>query len=260
MAPGLRMLKAAEHISESPSVKTMRFDEPIQGIPGQFVMVWVPGVDEFPMSLSYFGERPGMTYQVVGEGTKALARTPVGGFVGIRGPYGRGFDIKGKKVMVVAGGMGIAPTAPLVELATKDGASVHLALGARTASELVFERRCADAGATVSVSTDDGTKGFSGLVTSLAESIMDEGRHDSVYVCGPERMIWSMMAPCRTRGLPMQASVERIMKCGIGICDSCALDGKHVCKDGPVFDIQELERFPEFGKTKLDRTGKRTGI
>jgi dihydroorotate dehydrogenase electron transfer subunit len=260
MAPNLRMLKVAEHISESPSVKTIRFEEPIDGIPGQFVMVWVPGVDEFPMSVSYFGERPGMTYQVLGEGTEALASTPVGGRVGIRGPYGRGFEIKGKKVMVVAGGMGIAPTAPLVERATSTGVAVRLALGARTASELVFERRCEDAGATVSVSTDDGTKGFAGLVTSLAESIMDKERHDSVYVCGPEKMISSMVASCRTKGLPMQASVERIMKCGIGICDSCALDGKHVCKDGPVFDLQELERFAEFGKTKLDRTGRRTDI
>lgn len=260
MAQDLRMLRIVEHRSESPSIRTMRLDGSIDGVPGQFVMVWVPGVDEFPMSVSYFGDRLGVTYQVVGEGTRALAKVPEGGLVGIRGPYGKGFEIDGKRILVIAGGVGIAPTAPLVEAAVAEGATVDLVLGARTASELVFEDRCSDAGANVTVSTDDGSKGHAGFVTSLAPSVMDAGRHDSVYTCGPERMIAAVAALCKARGLPMQASVERIMKCGIGVCDSCALDGKHVCTDGPVFSLGELERFKEFGRTRLDRTGRKTDI
>ena len=260
MTPGLRMFRIAEHISESASTKTIRFDGTMDARPGQFVMVWVPGVDEFPMSLSYMGARFGITYQIVGDGTAALSRMPKGGLVGIRGPLGRGFSASGRNVLVVAGGAGIAPTAPLVEAAAKGGASVDLVLGARTAAELVFERRCAEAGAKVHVATDDGTKGYAGFATGLASELLGAHGYDSIYTCGPERMIAVMRDICRDRGLPLQASVERIMKCGIGICDSCALDGKHVCTDGPVFDLGDLERFEEFGKTRLDRAGRKTGI
>jgi dihydroorotate dehydrogenase electron transfer subunit len=254
------MLRVAENRRETPSMMTMRFPGAMDAQPGQFVMVWVPGVDEFPMSLSYTGEGFGITYQVVGDGTRALSRAAKGDVIGIRGPFGRGFTISGKRTLVVAGGAGIAPTAPLVEKAARAGVAVHLALGARTSTELVFEERCVAAGAAVHISTDDGSKGHSGLVTGLASSLLEKTQYDSVYACGPERMITTMMGICRKKGLPVQASVERIMKCGIGVCDSCALDGKHVCKDGPVFSLGELETFKELGKTRLDRTGRKTGI
>lgn len=260
MAPGLRMLRTAEQVDESRSTRTIRFEGEMDAQPGQFAMIWVPGVDEFPMSLSYMGRRFGVTYQVVGEGTRALSRTPEGGLVGMRGPFGRGFSVKGERLLVVAGGVGIAPTAPLVEVALRGGAAVDLVLGARTEAELVFERRCAEAGAEVHVSTDDGTKGRKGFATDLASELVGKERYDHVYACGPERMIHAMMRVCRDEGLPMQASVERIMKCGIGVCDSCALDGRHVCTDGPVFDRNELERFEEFGRTRLDRTGRKVDI
>ncbi len=260
MATGPRMARVVGHGDESPTTRTMRLAGPVEADPGQFVMVWVPGVDEFPMSLSYMGDPYGITYQVVGDGTRALSRVAEGDEVGIRGPFGRGFVLHGKRMLVVAGGAGIAPTAPLVERATLGGAEVHVALGARTAAELVFEDRCTKAGAAVHVSTDDGSKGRSGLVTELASSLMEKGRYDQVYACGPERMITSVMGMCRSKGLPLQASVERIMKCGIGVCDSCALDGKHVCRDGPVFALDDLERFVELGKTRLDRSGRRVRI
>ena len=260
MTPGLRMLRVAEHRNETPWTKTMRFKDTVDARPGQFVMVWVPGVDEFPMSISYMGDRFGITYQIVGDGTKALSKAAEGDIIGIRGPFGRGFSITGKRILVVAGGAGIAPTAPLVEAATKKGVAVRLVLGAKSSAELVFENRCAAAGAEVHVSTDDGSKGQKGFATGLASSLIEKERYDSVYACGPERMITAMTDICRKKGLPMQASVERIMKCGIGVCDSCALDGKHVCTDGPVFDLEELEKFSELGKTRLDRTGRKTGI
>ena len=260
MTPGVRMLRVAEHYDETHWTKTMRFTGTLDAIPGQFVMVWVPGVDEFPMSLSYMGDRFGITYQIVGDGTRALSKAAKGDVIGIRGPFGRGFSITGKRILVVAGGAGIAPTAPLVEIATKKGAAVSLVLGAKSSAELVFEDRCAAAGAKVHISTDDGSKGHAGFATGLASSLLEKERYDSVYACGPEKMITAMIGICRKKGVPMQASVERIMKCGIGICDSCALDGKHVCTDGPVFVLEELERFGELGKTRLDRTGRKIGI
>lgn len=241
-------------------MKTIRFAEKLDGVPGQFVMVWVPGVDEFPMSLSFTGNRFGITYQIVGDGTRSLAEKLPGDKIGIRGPYGHGFTAKGKNLLLVGGGAGMAPIGPLVELSRNRKARVDLVLGAKTREELLFEKRSTKSGASVHVSTDDGTKGFKGLATELAESIMATKKFDLICACGPEKMIAKLVGIASKKKTPMEASLERLMKCGIGVCDSCALDGKHVCKDGPVFSDKELKRFDEFGKTKLDPAGRKVPI
>ena len=252
------MLKIKRHISETPSVKTIRFEGKLDATPGQFVMVWVPGVDEFPMSVSYPGVNFGITYQILGEGTKALGNKRIGEKIGIRGPYGNGFEVKGKSLLVVAGGLGMAPLAPVLELAKKS--SVDLVLGARTSAELLFEKRAKSAGAKVHVTTDDGSKGFKGFASALAMELLDDNRYDCVYTCGPEKMISKVLDSASKHKTPVQASLERIMKCGIGICDSCALDGKPVCKDGPVFASTELKGFEELGRTKLDQSGRKVPV
>jgi dihydroorotate dehydrogenase electron transfer subunit len=254
------MFKIVENRVETPSTKTMIFEEGLRATSGQFVMVWVPGVDEFPMSVSYSGDRLGVTYQIIGEGTKALASKCPGEKVGIRGPYGKGFAIHGKRLLVVAGGLGMAPLGLFVEEATSHGAKVDVVLGARSSKELLFEGRAARAGARVHISTDDGSKGFKGLATQLAAEVLEKDRFDCVYTCGPEKMIVGLLTLADKKGVPMQASLERIMKCGIGICDSCALDGKHVCRDGPVFNERELRSFSELGKTKLDMCGRKVVV
>lgn len=232
----------------------------MEAVPGQFVMVWVPGVDEFPMSVSYSGERFGFTYQIVGEGTKALATMKTGDKVGIRGPYGRGFSIRGKRMLVVGGGAGMAPLGLLIEEAAGHGASVSAVIGARTSKELLFEKRSAAAKARILVSTDDGSKGFKGLATELATDLITKEAFDSMCACGPERMIVGLLGISRKESIPMQASLERLMKCGIGICDSCAIDGRHVCRDGPVFFDDDLTSFNELGKTKLDPSGRKIPV
>lgn len=253
-------MRVRDHVRETPLMRTIRFAEKLDAEPGQFVMVWTPGIDEFPMSVSYAGNRFGITYQIVGDGTKALAATRTGERIGIRGPYGRGFALRGRKALLVAGGAGMAPIAPLLEIAARKKISVDLVLGARTKEELLFERRAARAGAKIHISTDDGTKGFKGLATELADRVLSQRRFDGVYVCGPEKMAAKMMNLATRKRVPMQASLERVMKCGIGICDSCALDGMHVCKDGPVFSLKELRGFEEFGKTKLDQSGRKVPV
>ena len=254
------MLKIKEHTRETPLIRTIRFQEKLPATPAQFVMVWVPGVDEFPMSVSYVGSRFGITYQIIGEGTKALSALKTGDKIGIRGPYGRGFTLKGKRILVVAGGAGMAPIVPLLEEAAKRRIRTDLVLGARTKEELLFERRAAKSGATIHISTDDGTKGFKGFATELAWSLLQAKKYDAIYACGPEKMAAKLMDMAARKRTPMEASLERIMKCGIGICDSCALDGKHVCKDGPVFSIKELRSFDDFGMTKLDQSGRKVPI
>ncbi len=241
-------------------MKTIRFKETLIATPGQFVMVWVPGVDEVPMSVSYTGDRCGITYQIVGDGTKALALKKPGDKIGMRGPYGKGFSIAGKRLLFVAGGAGMAPLAPLVETASARGATVDIVLGARTRQELLFESRAAVAGARMHVSTDDGSIGFKGLATELAQIVVSKHGFDCMYACGPEKMLVKLLTIATEKGIPMQASLERMMKCGIGICDSCAIDGAHVCRDGPVFGDKDLRRFQELGKSKLDPAGRKVPI
>lgn len=260
MARGIRMMTIHEHRNETPNVRTILFKEKLMSKPGQFVMVWVPGVDEFPMSASHTVPRLGITYQILGPGTKALASRKPGEKVGIRGPYGTGFTLKGKSILGVAGGVGIASLAPFLELALTKGASVDLVLGAKTAKELVFNARMADAGVKVHISTDDGSSGFRGLATELAKEILSGQRYDSIYACGPERMLVGVLALAGKHKVPLQASLERYMKCGIGICDSCAIDGRHVCRDGPVFSDTDLRTFGDLGKTKLDPSGRKVPI
>ena len=254
------MFKVKRHIYETSSTKTVRFDGSLGAIPGQFAMVWVPGVDEFPMSVSYPGRDFGITYQILGEGTKALGKKRAGEIVGIRGSYGNGFTVSKKRLLVVAGGLGMAPLAPLIELARKKKATVDLVIGARTSKELLFERRAKAAGATVEIATDDGTKGFKGFASELARELIEKSLYDCVYTCGPEKMMVKVFDIASREGIPVQASLERIMKCGIGICDSCAIDGVHVCKDGPVFSSARLGKFKDFGRTKLDPAGRKVPV
>ena len=254
------MLKVLRQIDETPTIRTVMLKGGIAAVPGQFVMVWVPGVDEFPMSVSYIGSTTGITYQVVGEGTKALASMRPGEFVGIRGPYGNGFKVSGRRVLVVAGRTGMAPLAPLVTEAGRARRRADVVIGARTADELLFAERTARAGAHVYLSTDDGSIGYKGFASDLAEMLIRRNSYDGVYTCGPEKMIEKLVGVCSKYRVPLQASLERIMKCGIGLCDSCAIDGVHVCRDGPVFDLKELRRFGELGRTKLDLAGRRTPV
>ncbi len=259
-ASRLRMMTVHAHRDETTRVKTVVLKEKLLLRPGQFVMVWVPGVDEFPMSASYTLPRLGITYQVLGPGTRALASKEKGQRIGIRGPYGRGFTLQGGRILGVAGGAGIAPLAPFLELAITKGAAVDLVLGARTAQEIIFQTRMEDAGVKVQLSTDDGTMGSKGLATDRMKEVLSGNKYDCIYACGPERMLVRVLQLAGLRKTPVQASLERFMKCGIGICDSCAIDGRHVCRDGPVFSDADLRALSELGRTKLDQSGRRVSI
>lgn len=260
MPRGLRMLTVHSTREAAAGTRTVLFKEKFHSRPGQFVMVWVPGIDEMPMSVSYTLPRLGITFKVVGDGTRALAEKKPGDKLGIRGPYGNGFSMIGSRILGVAGGTGMASLAPLLELATTKKVSVELVLGAKTRKELLFEERMADVSIKVHVSTDDGSKGYKGFATDLAQQVLSERSFDCVYACGPERMIMGIMSLAFEYGAPMQASLERHMKCGIGICDSCAIDGRRVCKDGPVFSREDLMHFEELAKTKLDACGRKVPV
>lgn len=240
---------------EADGVVTLRFDWDAPASPGQFIMVWMPGVDEVPMSLSYLGDHKGITVKNVGEATKALTSLQVGDRIIVRGPYGRGYHVPKGKILAVGGGTGMASLLPAMERIT--ATSVDTAIGARTEMELLFEERSKKTSSNVRVSTDDGSKGFHGNAVQLAKEMMSATKYDMVLGCGPEKMLFFLHKLCLENGIPCQMSLERYMKCGGGLCGSCAIDGKRVCREGPVFTGEELKDMKEFGRQRRDECGGR---
>lgn len=255
----LKLVEVEELVKESPSIWTIRYRDNAPALPGQFVMVWLPGVNEVPMSLSYTGDLKGFTFRPVGETTRALTEVRNGDLLGIRGVLGNSFIPTSDSVLVVGGGTGIASIIAAVE-AFASRASVSVAIGARSREELFFEKRVEDIGAELHIATDDGSKGHRGLVTDVARKILSSTGAGQIIACGPERMLHGTALLGKEFGVPGQYSVERYMKCGIGICDACSLDGRLVCKDGPVFDGDFLLDSEDFGKFKLAPNGMRVSI
>jgi dihydroorotate dehydrogenase electron transfer subunit len=248
----------ADRVQETPSTVTLRFPFPAPAAPGQFVMLWLPGDDELPMSLSYTeGSSKGVTVKAMGATSRRALDLRPGDPVGLRGPYGVTFDLSPKAVLVVAGGSGAAVLAPAAEGAVARGAKVTVALGATTAGELLFAERFRAMGARVVVATDDGSAGERGFVTGPTERLLGEHGYDAVWTCGPEVMMTKVVRSAQAHGVRAFCSVERHMKCALGMCDACALGPYHVCRDGPVFDAETLVRDTEFGRFHRDPSGRR---
>lgn len=254
MADGMPLTVTITRIkNETPNIRTFFFEPAISFNPGQFVMVWVPGVDEVPMALSSANT---ITVQVVGDATTALAGMSPGDPLGIRGPFGNGFA-KGEKVLAIAGGVGAAPLLPLA----KADCVMTLLLGARTESDLLFLDQldeCTD----VLIATDDGSMGHHGFVTALMDDL-NLAAYDRVAVCGPEIMMRAVLAKVAEKGFAHKTefSLHRYMKCGAGVCGSCCIDpsGLRVCRDGPVFPGDLLQKS-EFGHYMRDASGRKKNI
>ncbi len=252
----LSVTSVVEARPEAEGVTTLRFDMKGRATPGQFVMVWMPRVDEIPMSLSYVDGIKGVTVREVGPATKALVSLKAGDRLGVRGPFGRGFRIKPGRTLVVGGGTGIAAVLPAAERVA-DRKAVDVVLGARTAGELFFEDRAKGCSGNVRISTDDGSRGLKGSAVELASKMVRRHEYTSVLACGPEAMLASLLPLCSDEGLECQFSLERYMKCAVGLCGSCAIDGRRVCRDGPVFSGVELRKLRDFGRFRRDGAGLR---
>jgi dihydroorotate dehydrogenase electron transfer subunit len=250
--------RVTERVQETPSTVTLRFPFDGAAAPGQFVMVWVPGDDELPMSLSYTGqESKGVTIKAMGDTSGRIQSITAGDLIGIRGPYGNRFNLAPRRVLVVAGGSGAAVLAPAAERARQDGVSVTVALGATTRPELLFLDRFQRMSAEVAVSTDDGSAGERGFVTAVAAALLGRQTFDAIWTCGPEVMMRKVVELGSARNVPVYGAVERHMKCAMGMCDACAVGPFHVCVDGPVFRADQLAAAPDFGRFHRDPSGRR---
>ncbi len=254
---------------ENPQVKTLTFEEKtcLEATPGQFVMVWIPGLDEIPMSISCIsGRGVSISVEKVGQATEALHRMKKGDLIGVRGPFGNGFSLtKKEKVMIIGGGTGLIPLTFLGEQLANLNLGMTFLTGAKTKTELLFldriEAVVQKAQGKLTVTTDDGSYGAKGMITQPAEDLMEKEKFDMIYACGPEPMLHRMFSLAEKHDMPLEVSLERLMKCAVGICGSCVLGGFRVCSDGPVFRKEQLQQVrEEFGRFRLDFDGRKVKV
>ncbi|MCK4265667.1 MAG: dihydroorotate dehydrogenase electron transfer subunit, partial [Thermoplasmata archaeon] len=189
----METVKVLDSFNEAKNIKTIRFNFDGEARPGQFVMVWLPGIDEIPMSLSYLDGPKGITAEDVGVATQEIHKLQPGDLIGIRGPYGNSFDLSGDDFLVVGGGTGMAPLAPALEALTASGKHVTCLIGARSRSHLLFMKRVSSSDAKVEAATDDGSAGHHGFVTELARKYLEKGSFSNILTCGPEPMLAAMV-------------------------------------------------------------------
>lgn len=254
-----KVVEIQETVIETPTVKTFIFPFDITDDihPGQFVMVWDLH-DEKPMTISIIDKENnllGITVRKAGPFTNNLYDNfDVGDQIGIRGPYGHGYDLSGyKKILAVGGGSGIASLGPISSFYD----NVDFISAASTKEELVFVDRFDKLDVNVSECTDDGSYGFKGFSTQLAEAMLHEGDYDIIIGCGPEIMTYKLYELSQKYDVDCQFALDRYMKCGLGICGQCCMDdtGYRVCVEGPVFDKEQLSELSEFGKYRRDASG-----
>jgi len=253
-------------VDETPTVRTLYFHDPVltNVLPGQFAMVWIPGVNELPMSvmISEKMNEAGFTVRKRGESSTALYNLKVGDKIGVRGPYGNSFKITNGKILLIGGGTGLVPLMRLIKYSNPDWSTNQMTvlMGSKTKEEVFFEDiankmvKHQESYEIIPV-TEDGSYGEKGYVTDVLEKLLEENTYDAIYTCGPELMMHKVVKLANEKGIFVQASLERMMKCGVGICGSCCVNQDLVCRDGTVFDGQHLAKNSEFGHFERTKSG-----
>ncbi|MFW9913979.1 MAG: dihydroorotate dehydrogenase electron transfer subunit [Candidatus Thorarchaeota archaeon] len=239
--------------------------------PGQFAMLWIPGTDEIPLGFARIEKKAsiiGFIVQRVGEGTQKLFQMKIGERVGIRGPFGNGFDLdlwKNKKVHIIGGGVGIAPLMPLTAN-NSSPLSLDIYYGAKDETALAISEvidRHKPNGSHLHLATENGTLGMRGTVIDLVEKQLVSSQGSLLFLAaGPERMLFSLHS-FLLQNFPSEewefSLCDRYMKCGFGICGSCSLDdlGIRLCVEGPVLGRTKLSKLSSFGKFGRDASGRK---
>lgn len=254
--------KIDDIIEDNPTFRTYVIRKKFRAKPGQFVMVWMPGVDEIPISIGWqTDEEFRLGIGRVGDCSGAIFdQIKVGDRLGLRGPFGKSYDLKSyQHIVLIGGGIGTPPLLNLAQRATEKGVKVTAILGARSKDLLIYEKEFESLGCELQVSTDDGTKGHHGYCTDILKNHLRNNKPEAIYTCGPEIMMVKVTQMAKEMNIPCEVSLERYMKCGFGICGQCCMDdsGFRVCKDGPVMEGNEALNHTEFGKYHRGQSGKR---
>ena len=249
---------------DSPNVKTYVFQHSLRAKPGQFVMLWMPGVDEVPMSIGWQTDTEfHISIADAGDCTHAIhEQIKVGDRLGIRGPYGTSFEYEEyDQIIGVGGGCGTPPILNLAQRAIKAGKKVTVIQGARSKDYLLYDDLFNEIGIPdIKCTTDDGSHGRKGFSTDVLSEVLetiDKNKKTCIYTCRPEVMMFKVAEIAKENDVDCQVSLERYMKCGFGICGQCCMDdsGIRLCKDGPVVSGKLALQHPEFGKYHRDQAG-----
>ena len=254
-----RLRSRAQETSDTWTLELDPLGEAVVPAPGQFDMLYAFGVGEVPISTSAVHLGDGSlthTVRVVGHVTRALCQLVPGDVLGVRGPYGNEWPLPeaaGGDLVVVAGGIGLAPLRPAIRHALihrADYGAVSVLLGARTPSDLLFRSEIEEWRARFDTEVDvivdaaaPGWHGRVGLVTQLIPGAVFDPAKATALVVGPEVMMVFVVRALHERGVPpdrIWLSMERNMRCGVGHCGHCQLGPKLICRDGPVFRADEM--------------------
>ncbi len=244
-----RPARVLSKLRETHDTWTLEVEDPEPFHPGQFAMLYAFGAGEAPISVSALGEGRAHTVRAVGAVTQALCAVPEGGAIGVRGPFGNAWPLaaaEGRDVVLVAGGLGLAPLRPAIHAllaAPERFGAVTVLYGGRTPSELLFPAELEQwrERIRVDVTVDAPASGWTGkvgLVTKLIERAALDPARTVALICGPEVMMRFAAAALEARGMTDDAvwvSLERSMKCATGHCGHCQLGPLVICRDGPVF-------------------------
>ncbi len=280
-----KVVQIEKKVQETPAITSMYFHykplgmetqdsaSPVSFTPGQFFMIWLPRLDEIPISVSFF-EPPdywGISVKTIGEATRALCSLNVGDQIGVRGPLGNGFQIKFTPSIFFGGGVGLAPLRSAILGMVHEKQKPLVVNCAPCGEDLLFHREFEQLAHDKSLgyyyATEDGSCGCQGLGTDLLVQVLDslppKSKIQYIAACGPERMLVKALDIAEKFKIPLfQASLERMMRCGIGICGLCAIDpqGLRVCKDGPVFNGDVLRKCTDFGRKVREFSGHKRDI
>ncbi len=220
-----------------PSTCDIYLDIDMDILAGQFIMVWLPTYEEVPMAPSW--DKPlRITVKPVGETTHALCRLKPGDKLYLRGPYGKGYSLDGGRYLLIGGGVGAAPLILAAKQISGLGGSGIYVEGVKTKDDAMFIGEASLLGFETRLYTEDGSSGYRGLATDILEEV--DPRQYKILACGPEPMHRFLVA--NYGELDIELSMERIVKCGLGVCGSCVIEGTGllVCLDGPVIHLSNL--------------------
>lgn len=228
--------------------------------PGQFNMIYIPGIGESPISISSCPSDADLahTIRIAGDVTTVISNLKPGDTIGVRGPFGKGWpmeEIQDNDLMIIAGGLGIAPLRSVIRniMKVRHKGKNYILYGAKTPKDIIFRDefpRYRDA-FDVFLSVDKADpeeywRGNIGIVTTLLNRVSFNPLNIMAFVCGPEVMMQNIIKELLIRGVPGEKifiSMERNMNCGVGMCGHCMFGPKFVCKDGPVFRSTDIEEF-----------------
>lgn len=262
----MRMVVIEDVIVESTSVKTIIFRDFLGSVakPGQFYMVWIPRKEELPLSVMISARKnyAAITIRKNGYGSTSLFNKVKGDKIGIRGPYGNhfSFDKTHKNIIFLGGGTGLVPLLRLLKSIKGQQCSITFIVGAKTKTELFFteliSKWAREKKITLLVATEDGSLGTKGYPTDiLRDFLLVHKDINIIYTCGPEMMMKKAYDLATQNNVHIEASIERYMKCGIGICSSCCINDKLVCVDGTIFNEKKIQKLTEFGVYYRNKSG-----